>query len=242
MGSCLVTPELMHLQEICRGTLPSLSSHFHRDRISVGFYPYVGLTHTIRRHGDLWVIRISDHCRQAPGMVLESIATLLACKVLRKKPPVNARRIYAGYCRDPEVQSRVRSRRLLRGRKQIDESRGRHHVLADLYREVNRRYFNDQVEVRKLGWGTRRSWSRLGHYDPDHHTIAISPVLDSPKVPAAVVSYILYHEMLHTLFPSDRTCGPKRYHTAEFKRAEDAFPSAGEVRKFLRRFCRARGR
>jgi hypothetical protein len=107
---------------------------------------------------------------------------------------------------------------------------------------VNRLYFNDQVEIQTLGWGTRRSWCRMGHYDPVHHSITISPVLDSPKVPGAVLSYLLYHEMLHTLFLGTGNTGRHRHHTLEFNRAERAFPSYAEAQGFLDRFCRTRGR
>lgn len=230
------------LREICRSTLNAFSRAFHGHEIVAGFYPYIGLTHTIRRRGSSWVIRISDHCTQAPRVVLESIITLLACKVLRKKPPSAALQVYEHFRQDPELEQRVHARRLRRGRKQIDEAQGKHHSLEEIYHELNRLYFNNQVEIRKLGWGARRSWSRLGHYDPIHHTITISPVLDSSKVPRSVVSYLLYHEMLHTLFNGTGTSRRKRHHTAEFNRAERAFPHYAESRKFLDQFCRMRGR
>lgn len=242
MQNDFLLPESGELQEICRSALTALSPHFHRDRISAAFYPYLGLTHTIRRRGATWVIRISDHCVGAPGTVLESIAVLLACKVLRRKPPAGASRTYAHYRQRPDVERSVHARRLRRGRKQIREPRGRYHALDEVYSDLNRQYFHGQVDVRKLGWGPRRSWSRMGHYDPVHHTITISPVLDSPDVPVSVVSYILYHEMLHTLFNGDTACGRRRHHPPEFRRAENAFPFSAEARQFLDRFCRTRGR
>jgi hypothetical protein len=230
------------LQEICRSTLRAFSSYFRDKEIVAEFYPYVGLTHTIRRRGSSWVLRISDHCIQAPRPVLESIVTLLACKVLRRKPSSAALQVYSRFQSDGEVMSRVQKRRLLRGRKQIVDEPGKHHALGEIYRELNRNYFNGQVEVQKVGWGTRRSWHRLGHYDPVHNTITISPVLDSPRVPKSVVSYLLYHEMLHTVF--DETAGRKRKrrHTPEFRRAERAFPHYAAIGRFLRRFCETRGR
>jgi hypothetical protein len=232
--------ESTDLQEICRSVLPAVSASFRGKEIRAEFYPYIGMTHTIRRRGSVWVIRISDHCDQAPRPVLEAIVLLLACKVLRRKPSTEALKTFEGFRQDPEVERRVHVRRLERGRKQIDERCGKHHALEEIYLELNRKFFNNQVELRKLGWGARRSWSRLGHYDPIHHTITISPVLDSPKVPRAVVSYLLYHEMLHTLF--NGIGNRKRHHTPEFNRAERAFPSYAEARKLLDRFCRTRGR
>ena len=234
--------DVNELQLICRSMLPAMSATFRDVEIIAGFYPYIGLTHTIRRRDSAWVIRISDHCALAPRTVLESIVTLLGCKVLRRKPPSEALRLYEQFRRDPEVERQVRMRRLQRGRKQIVDPRGRHHSLADIYHELNRLYFNRQVDIRNLGWGARRSWSRLGHYDPVHHSITISPVLDSPKVPRMVVSYLLYHEMLHTLFDDTRGGVRKRHHTPEYYRAERAFPHYAAARSFLDRFCHTRGR
>jgi hypothetical protein len=230
------------LQEICRSTLQAFSGSFRDKEIVAGFYPYIGLTHTIRRRGSSWVLRISDYCSQAPRDVLESIVILLACKVLRRKPPSEVLQIYERFRRDREVMDHAQARRLLRGRKHIVDVPGRHHSLYEIYRELNRDYFNGQVEVRKLGWGIRKSWKRLGHYDPIHHTITISPVLDSPRVPRSVVSYLLYHEMLHAVFDDAGARMRKRRHTPQFHRAERAFPGYAAVRRFLRRFCEGHGR
>ena len=233
--------ETSELEAICRSTLHGLSGSFRDKEIVAEFYPYIGMSHTIRRHGSCWRIRISDHCRLAPPIVLQSIASLLACKVLRRKPPSQALRIYELYRRTPEVEQGVKARRLQRGRKRIAGSRGRYHSLDEIASELNRRYFHTQVEVQKLGWGARRSWGRLGHYDPVHHTITISPVLDSPRVPRYAVAYLVYHEMLHTLFDSSRANLRERHHTAEFRTAEKAFPQYLEARRFLNHFCRTRG-
>jgi len=234
--------EGFRLQEICRSTLPQLSASFQNKEIVAGFYPYIGLTHTIRRRGSSWIIRISDHCRQASGAVLESIVVLLCCKVLRRKPPSDALQVYEQFRREPEVERRVHERRLQRGRKQIEDAQGKHYSLDVIYGALNLQYFNGQVQVTRLGWGGRRSWRRLGHYDPVHHTITISPVLDSPKVPERVLSYLLYHEMLHALFDGKSLAGRHRHHTAEFNRAERAFPHYDAARGFLDGFCRTRGR
>jgi len=233
-------PEDPVLQTICAGILPALSESFRDREIQARFYPYIGLTHTIRRRGASWVIRISDHCRPAPRRVLEGIVTLLACKVLRRRPPAWAAEIYESYTRLPEIEQRLQARRQARGRKRMEEGPGRHHSLDEIFGELNRLYFNNQVEVRRLGWGKRRSWRRLGHYDPVHRSITISPVLDATDVPRPVLSYLLYHEMLHALFHEERSQGRYRHHTPQFARAERAFPHFESARRFLDRFCRKR--
>ncbi len=234
--------EAPDLQGICRSILIPLSAIFRTGEISAEFYPYIGLHHTIRRRGETWVIRISDLCGEAPGEVLESIVILLACKVLRRKLPPDAVQTYHRFQTDRTVQQQVNLRRLQRGRKQMRSAQGKHHSLQGIFREINRIYFHNQVELRRLGWGSRRSWKRLGHYDPVHHTITISPVLDSPKVPRRVLSYLLYHEMLHTLFESTVSAGRNRHHPREFMKADRAFPHYASVKKFLEWFCGSRGK
>jgi predicted metal-dependent hydrolase len=199
----------------------------------------VGLTHSIRRRGKGWVIRVSDHCQDAPRAVLEAIVSMLACKILRRKSPRGAVRAYEAFRADPAVQEAVRRRRRERGYKRLRREPGTHHSLEEILQEVNRSQFHGQIEIDRVGWGVHASWSRLGHYDPVHQSITISPVLDSPKVPEYVVSYILFHELLHALFEGRETGG--LHHTPEFRKAEKAYPDYAAAQDFLRRFVRNRG-
>jgi hypothetical protein len=232
----------MDLEQICRLTLRANFPSFRNADITVSYYPYIGLTHTIRRRGNGWVLRISDHCRHAPAVVLEAVALILGCKVMRRRPPQEAVRTYRQFLNEPSIQRGVAERRLRRGRKRLAGAQGKTYALQDMFRELNERYFNNQIEVRGLGWGLRRGWSRLGHYDSLHQTITLSPVLDSPRVPQSTVAYILYHEMLHSLFNGTVVSGKRNHHPPEFQRAERGFPGYAEARNFLRRFCRTRGR
>jgi hypothetical protein len=233
-------PISAELQWICRNVLQTRFSIFCDAEIDASFYPYIGLTHTIRRKGRRWIVRVSDHCRRAPRQVLEAIILILAYKVMRRRIPAEVASTYERYRQDPHVEELVRQRRTLRGRKRISALSGKYHSLPRLYQELNHRYFNDQIEIGHLGWGMRPSWRRLGHYDPTHHAIAISPVLDSPRVPEFVVSYILYHELLHTLYDAKDANGRKRHHHAEYLAAERMFPDYNEAKKFIAAYCRGR--
>ncbi len=228
------------LEWICRSTLRARFPSFRDVAIKASFYRYIGLTHTIRRKDGAWVIRISDHCRRAPRVVLEAITIILASKVLRRPPPRDMVKLYDQFRLEPVIEDAVHRRRRRHGKKRIDSSEGRFHSLRQMYRTLNADYFNSQVEIRNLGWGPRRSWGRLGHYDPVHHTITISPVLDSPRVPGFVVRYIVYHEMLHTLFDASSDGRQKRHHPPEFQQAERAYPDYEAAKKFLREYCRHR--
>lgn len=229
------------LEEICRRTLRARFSLFRDMDVHASFYSYVGMTHRIRKKGSAWVIRVSDYCSTAPVEVLEAVAVILGYKILQRRPPSDVVEVYQRFCDLPEVQRRIRTGRMRRGRKIIRSPRGRHHSLDDLFRDLNRRFFRNQIELNRLGWSPRAGWRRLGHYDPLHQTITISPVLDSPEVPENVISYVLFHEMLHVLFGERKQFG-SRHHPQEFQRTERAFPGYAEAKDFLREFCRNRGR
>ena len=104
-----------------------------------------------------------------------------------------------------------------------------------LFDSLNRRFFGGSLARPTLGWIQRVSRRLLGHYDPAHDAIVISRLLDSPRIPAYVVEYVLYHEMLHVKHPavyrSERRC----VHTPEFKREEKRFPQYAEANRFLAR-------
>jgi hypothetical protein len=226
------------LRYICQAVLRNFSPIFQNASITACFYPYIGLTHTIRRKGTEWTIRISDHCRNAPRSVLESIVTILACKIVHKKPRLKYRNAYEFFRKSPSVVEAVRGRRLSKGRKHIDGNEGRYHSLRKICLEMNSRYFNNQIDIVRIGWGFRRSWNRLGHYDPVHHTVTLSPVLDSPNVPDFVVRYVVYHEMLHSIFEDSSDGRAHKHHHREFRQAEKAYPDFLEAKKFLAKYCR----
>ena len=225
---------LRELQWLCCSILRENFREFRHAEIHACFYHYIGLTHTIRRKGSTWIVRISDHCRYAPRAVLEAIIMMLGCKVMHKRIPSEYLHAYGLFQKEDSTMAAVRERRLQKGRKHIAEKADGCYSPLEIYQELNDKYFNNQIEIRRIGWGLRKSRGRLGHYDPVHHTITISPVLDSPGVPMFVVRYIVYHEMLHTVFESASTGGAKRHHPAEFRRAEKAYPDYAKAKRFLR--------
>jgi hypothetical protein len=228
---------LTDLQWFCRSILRDTFPQFRNMDIDASFYPYIGLTHTIRRKGSGWVVRISDYCCSAPRHVLEAIIMILGCKVIRRRPQQKYLQAYEFFRKDPYIAKAVHERRMQKGRKHIGGEAGRHYSLLKIFKELNSIYFNNQIEIARIGWGLRRSRNRMGHYDPVHHTITLSPVLDAPGVPGFVVQFIVYHEMLHALFEGASTGDRKVHHSAEFRRAEQAFPDFASAKKFLGEYC-----
>jgi hypothetical protein len=106
-------------------------------------------------------------------------------------------------------------------------SRGRCFDLRALFARLNATYFEGAIRA-DIGWARRpprkkRQSIRLGLYDARLREIRIHPALDAPHVPAFVVEHVIFHAMLHQLFPDapgSRQCA----HPPEFRERERAFP------------------
>lgn len=76
---------------------------------------------------------------------------------------------------------------------------------------------------RRNGSRTRHSL-RLGSYDSDARLVRIHPVLDQPVVPEWFVRFVVFHELLHAVFPIRRG-EDKRWihHSRAFRQREHAY-------------------
>jgi hypothetical protein len=105
-------------------------------------------------------------------------------------------------------------------------SRGRCFDLRALFARLNATYFDGAIRA-DIGWARRpgrkkRQSIRLGLYDARLREIRVHPALDAPHVPAFVVEHVIFHAMLHQLFPDapgSRQCA----HPPEFRERERAF-------------------
>jgi hypothetical protein len=109
-------------------------------------------------------------------------------------------------------------------------TRGRVHDLAMIRDRVNHEFFQGRLACR-IGWGARGRRQRrartrtirYGSYVKSQDLVRINPLLDDPRVPVDFVSYIVFHEMLHAVVPSESgvRC---RHHHATYRRLERRFP------------------
>jgi hypothetical protein len=105
---------------------------------------------------------------------------------------------------------------------------GRFFHLEEIRDVLNDRFFQGGVRA-SIGWGRapgrrRRKSIRLGVYDHQTREIRIHPALDHPEVPRFFVEFIVFHEMLHQLFPSSNGPGRRVHHPRAFRDRERAFP------------------
>jgi hypothetical protein len=204
-------------------------------RVQVQYYPFVGINHTIRLRDEVLHVRLSDLLAEAPEPVVKVLSLILLSKLYRRRIHPDLVSTYHSYVNSVEMKRRALQARRSRGRKLQLDPHGSHYDLAALFEKLNREYFNSGLPSVDLGWSRRKSRRILGHFDPSHNSITVSRVFDGPEVPEHVVSFILFHEMLHFLFMTSSNFDVKCQHSSQFRREEKAFKYYRESNEWLKK-------
>lgn len=172
---------------------------------------------SFRRQPPLLKVRVHHMFLDAPDHVVTAIADYAGRGVRG-----------AGQVLDDFIASQQERIRAMPKKPSALEARGQCFDLQALFDDLNHRYFQGGIRAR-IGWGRqtgrrRRKSIRLGVYDHKAREIRVHPALDRPDVPRFFVEYIVFHEMLHQLFPSDRHTGRHVHHPRAFRDRERAFP------------------
>jgi hypothetical protein len=204
--------------------------------IEASFYPYAGLSSTIRmRRGRIYA-RVSDLLRHSPSEVLYALACILVARLYRRKEPKEHLRTYREYTSQPDLIKASDAARRDRGSPPTGSPRGKAYDLEELFEQLNNRYFAGRLSQPQLSWSKRRSWRVLGYHDHVHGSIIISRTLDDKRIPRFVLEYVLYHEMLHVKHPPKLESGRMVYHSRAFRADERLFEFFEEALKFLDQF------
>jgi hypothetical protein len=166
----------------------------------------------------------------APKIVMES----LACYIKREETSISQ-----------NVKTFIEdSMRKLDYTHRLDKSDlkvlGNIYNLKTLYHKVNQEYFQNKLDLSITWFGTRRQKNRsqvtFGLYHDPLKLIKINRLLDNREIPEYFVSYVIYHEMLHNLYPSYYDAnGKRRIHNREFKERELQFRYYDNAQEWIRK-------
>jgi hypothetical protein len=211
-------------------------------RITIRFRKYANANSRIRLADGHLRVDISDLLESAPAPIQEALAFILISKLYRKIPASGIVARYRRYLNRGDVRRTLHLVKQERGRKAYRDPRGRVHDLCALFEDLNLQYFHGLMARPELGWSLRPSRTTLGHYDPSHHVIVLTCLLDSELAPELLVKYVLFHEMLHLKYPTEHRGARRCVHTPEFKKAEREFSdykkAVAEIRRFVGRATR----
>ena len=173
---------------------------------------------SVRWHPNETKISLHRLFLDAPQNIMEA----LACYVEEEKGPI-PQKVRAFI--DSKFQQYDYSHELDLSKLQYQ---GHVYNLQKIYNALNSEYFNNtlNLHITWFGRGQAKSRNRLtfGLYHDPLKLIKINRLLDSPSFPDYLVSYVVYHEMVHHVCPSyyDER-GIHRVHSKEFKAKEKEF-------------------
>ncbi|MCC5850029.1 MAG: hypothetical protein JJU29_18230 [Verrucomicrobia bacterium] len=126
-------------------------------------------------------------------------------------------------------------------------TRGKHVDLQPILDEVNRTFFQGEIEAR-ITWGQKRPQRRRGRksttvqfgvWDVTRKMIRIHPGLDDTRVPSEFLRYLVYHELCHAARPPRRdTDGRNRIHHQDFKTLEARYPDLDRMERLSKEMFR----
>lgn len=221
------------LEAIFDEALRALVRRQPRPEVEASFYPYAGLSSTIRLRKGRVYARISDILRHSPRDVLYALACILVAKLYRLKVAAEHERTYRDYAHHPSILNATDAARRARGYKMTTSPRGQVYDLDQLFDELNARYFAGGLTKPLLSWSQQKTHRVLGHHDHLHGVIIISRTLDEARIPRFVVEYVLYHEMLHARHLPRRVADRTIYHSRQFRTDELQFERYHEAVKWL---------
>ena len=237
INSLSLTP-LDQIKEFYEEAFQRLHRNHDTPNVEISYYPYVGLNQTIRVRDGRVLVRIADMCRDMPPEPHRALAYILVAKLLRKRVPAEADRIYSDFTQSAEMRERSHNRKKSHGRKIVTTHRGEVYDLEEIFENLNFWYFGGALPKPVLTWSTKRTYRILAHHDSTHETIVVSKSLDSHTVPRFVIEYIVFHEMLHIHHPTVHHNGRRYNHTPAFRRDERRFPYYQAAEDWIERSVR----
>lgn len=223
------------LLELFQETYRALRPGASVPELKIEFFAFANVNNTIRLREGRLLVRLSDLLEGAPEAVLRAIAHILLAKMYRQPIDRGQAARYRKYVASHEIVRQTHLVRQMRGRKRLRPARGHFYDLDAIFEALNTRFFHGLMARPRMSWSQAKTRRILGHYDPAHNAIIISRIFDHFAVPAYVLEYIVYHEMLHLKHPV-RLRGSRRcVHSAEFQAEEKLFPHMTEANAFLKR-------
>jgi len=117
--------------------------------------------------------------------------------------------------------------------------------LIQILDNLNLIYFKNLLNL-SITWFEKPKYKKFRHvtygsFDKSLKLVRINGVLDNSNFPFYFINYIVYHEMLHAMYPETISeNGKRRIHTPFFKKKEQEFAYYKEAREFEKKFLKKR--
>ena len=98
-------------------------------------------------------------------------------------------------------------------------------------------YFGGTMGRPRLAWSRKFTGRLFGHYDRLRDTVMISCTLDRADVPASVLDFVMFHELLHKKLGLDWRGARMAVHTPAFRVEERRFADFAAAEAALKRLA-----
>jgi hypothetical protein len=112
-------------------------------------------------------------------------------------------------------------------------AKGRAHNLDESFERVNKKYFDGRLAKPSIVWNRTLTMRKFGHYQPARDTLMLSISLDDSRVPAFVIDFVMYHELLHKKHGAASVNGRRQAHSPIFRADERLFTQFDEATRHL---------
>lgn len=117
-----------------------------------------------------------------------------------------------------------------------NQTTGRYYDLETVFNSCNQRHFGGKISrPAVLHWSPRVNRSTMGSYNIKQDTLMINRGLDARDVPAYVLDFVMYHELLHKALGITVSGSRNLAHTKEFRSLERSHPDYERAEAFIKK-------
>ena len=188
------------------------------------------LYHSVRIRGRAIIVQISLTSLEMPDEYFSLLMKILFSR-LAKKPVLKT---WKSQLLNYENNFQEKHTKPVKSNGRRLNPEGKYYNLSQIFQQLNRQYFKNNLSQPNIGWSQNKNRYRLGSYDHSQQKIIISKILDNRDIPEFVVDGIVYHEMLHQVHPIQKKNGRRIIHCKYFKIDEKKFKEHVKLQKWIK--------
>ena len=201
------------IEEAFKGLYPNKNFNYHsKIKYSAKFNSFNA---NIRKTSLSIEVRMSKNWRPISKEIKIGLIQNLLVKIFGYKKPTLYQDLYENFLKSVHL---------------VIEKTKTDSFLEQHFNDLNEKHFFGMMDKPNFTWCN--SINKLGSYEYGSDTLSISVILkDRPEL----LSYVMYHEMLHKKFKFTTKNGRSHHHTKEFRVKEREFSNSKELEKKLHR-------
>ena len=209
----------------------TVGKEYGYDSVTAEFSEYKEFKIKWRRSCGWAEFEVSDYMADAPPEVMEGMAETIFSRITRKARKNYPKKMLDWISSEEFVKAK-QPLYLMRSHNLTGTPVGQHADLRESYERLVKTGLVPRYENLAITWTKQPTARRVGFCSVLMKVIIISSELDRPEVPAFVLDYVLYHELIHLMHGFD-PFGQR--HNADFQSLEKLYPKHEEAEEWLKK-------